>query len=82
MQEFIDPVLLCRNVMDNALAIPGQMPQLSELIIREDFLESLNFWAFQEIISNNNSILIKGGIIPVSYTHLDVYKRQEHFTNS
>ena len=30
LQEFIDPVLLCRNIMDNALAIPGQMPQLSE----------------------------------------------------
>lgn len=35
LQEFIDPVLLCRNVMDNALAIPGQMPQLSECFIRD-----------------------------------------------
>ena len=34
----------------------------SDIIIREDFLESLNFGAFQEIISNNNSILITAQI--------------------
>lgn len=32
LKEFIDPVLLCRNVMDNALAVPGQMPQLSDAL--------------------------------------------------
>lgn len=36
LKEFIDPVLLCRNIVDNALTIPCQMPQLSECFTRDE----------------------------------------------
>ena len=33
LQKFIDAILLGGNVVNNALAIPGQMPQLSERFV-------------------------------------------------
>ena len=34
LQKFIDPILLCRNVMDNAFAISCQMSEFPECLIR------------------------------------------------
>ena len=50
---------------------PEHMKQLADLGIETIDIVAINLYPFKETI-------LKPGVTPVSYTHLDVYKRQPH----
>ena len=44
----------------------------------KNFLNLLNSdWGIYKTVNNTSLLSYKGGAYPVSYTHLDVYKRQK-----